>query len=492
MAANAAAAAPAAVQPTPEQRLRAAAAREGDAGAAEVAALLLAGGLDVNAADADGKTALHEAAAAGNLAAATMLLGHGADVAVVAQGFLEWQPLHSAAVRGNAALVSLLLARGADPSAADDDCFTPLYHAIDSGELGAVRAFLDAGVPVGALCTAHEHTLLHMAAMRSGRPHRNVVALLLERGASVHALDNGGNTPLHLWALYSGDPQTFELLLAAGADVDATNGDGDTPLHLLLMSEHEHGPALLLDAGACLEAAGNRGHRPLHCAASRAKAAAVDELLRRGADAHARDDDGATALHRACEQLLCSHAAVVVKALLEAGADASSVDKKGRQPLNWLALAYCGWAGGQAFSERADAAVALLKAAGANLDATDADGNTPLMLAAKQPDDAVLRALARHGARVGPPECGACADLDAQRDGLRSLVVGAAAEAARLRREREVLQGEREAWSEERAALDAARAALEAAQSAASGAAAAETTAAAAKGGKRRRGRGSA
>ena len=81
-AAQAAAAAVAALEAaTRETRLRAAAARISDAAAARKVAQLLDAGVDVNAPDAGGRTALHFAVDAGNVAAATLLLNRGADVA---------------------------------------------------------------------------------------------------------------------------------------------------------------------------------------------------------------------------------------------------------------------------------------------------------------------------------------------------------------------------------------------------------------------------
>ena len=451
MAANAAAAAPAAVQPTPEQRLRAAAAREGDAGAAEVAALLLAGGLDVNAADADGKTALHEAADGGNVAAAMLLLSRGANVAAELQ-FDRWQPLHFAARSGHAAMVSLLLDHGADPSAADDSGLTPLLWAAIVGGVNAVRAFLDAGVPADARCPFYGDTPLQLAAGDSG-----LTALLLERGADVHATDSDGNMPLYSLMESCGDAgQSLELLLAAGADVNATNNEGETPLHRTAVAGRGAAAVrMLLAAGAKLEAADNGGRRPLHNAAESANLGAVRELLSRGADVHARNSGGATALHLACAAPhRYEEKADAIKALLEAGADAKAVDAKGCQPLHHLAAADCDPGNEEKMAiatAQADEAVALLKAAGAELDTTDAEGNTPLMLALKEPDHPAVLPLLRHGARAGPPQCGACADLDAKRDALRSLAVGAAAEVARLRQERE-------AWKEERAVVAAVEA----------------------------------
>ena len=460
-----------------EQRLRGAA-RRGDA---KKLAALLRGAVDANAADADGRTALHFAAEAGNVEAAALLLERGGDVAAAMADALAggpedwatemwdrrrndgWQPLHFAAAEGHAALVALLLAHTADAGAADAFGSTPLFYAARYGHIDAVRAFLDAGVLAGAPCTSDGEAALH-AAGSSG-----VAALLLERGADAHAADGEGRTPLHRLVECGGDAATLEVLLAAGADVNAADEHGKTPLHIAASSHKNPESAaavrVLLAAGAHLEAvsSGLFSCRPLHGAASMANLGALRELLRHGADVHARDGNGETALHRACWTPLCfENKPGVIKALLDAGADVKAVDESGRQPLHLLAGAE-----NDAWDEEtirictagAEASAAYLAAAGADLDAADAGGRTPLMNALENPVSPVLRALAHHGARTGPPQCGACADLGAQRTALRSLFVAAAAEMARLRREREAWKEERETWREERAALDAARAA---------------------------------
>ena len=68
--------------------------------------------------------------------------------------------------------------------------------------------------------------LLHNAA-RNG--HKEIVELLIAKGADVDAKDEDGWTPLH-WAVVNGHEETVELLLANGSDVNAKDNDGETPL----------------------------------------------------------------------------------------------------------------------------------------------------------------------------------------------------------------------------------------------------------------------
>jgi hypothetical protein len=74
-----------------------------------------------------GETAVHIAAAAGNLAMLEMLLGHGADPN--AEDHLRETPLHYAAMTGKAGSIRLLLKHGAEPQVESAFAETPLCVA---------------------------------------------------------------------------------------------------------------------------------------------------------------------------------------------------------------------------------------------------------------------------------------------------------------------------------------------------------------------------
>lgn len=136
-------------------------------------------------------------------------------------------PLAVAAVSGTEADVSRLLAAGARPDDTDV-VLTPLMSAARRGEVGIMRALIDAGADVNRHDTRNHWTpLLHALHKEQG----GAAALLLERGADPNEAGGSGETPLMLAAL-DNDTATVSALLAHGARADAKTLSGETALDI--------------------------------------------------------------------------------------------------------------------------------------------------------------------------------------------------------------------------------------------------------------------
>ena len=138
-----------------------------------------------------------------------------------------------------------------------------------------------------------------LALVRLSRAHE---PLFIDR---YHAQVYEGDTALHA-AAFSHDTKLARILVALGADVRARNRRGAEPLHAAVIGapgSPSWNPnaqrtviAYLIEAGADPNATAKGGVTPLHRAVRNRCSAAVDELLRAGADPALANDSGSTAL----------------------------------------------------------------------------------------------------------------------------------------------------------------------------------------------------
>ncbi|MCC6243178.1 MAG: ankyrin repeat domain-containing protein [Gemmatimonadaceae bacterium] len=146
--------------------------------------LLLKQGADVNAAQADGMTALHWAATRGDANIARMLTFAGARLDATTRNG-NYSPLHMAARAGRAAAVTVLLEAGADSKAlTSSGGAAALHFAASNGDPETVKALLDKGADVDIREGAWSQTPLMWAASAN----RVMAAeLLIARGANIEA-----------------------------------------------------------------------------------------------------------------------------------------------------------------------------------------------------------------------------------------------------------------------------------------------------------------
>ena len=141
--------------------------------------------------------------------------------------------LCEAAAAGGVRDTTFLLSRGTDVEYKHER-LTALSWAAYYGRLAVVALLLDSGA-------AELGKALHSSVVLEG--HTPVAALLLDRGADVHYLDD---LPLGISAR-NGFLETVRLLLDRGANLHAQN---DKALHWARRFGHEDVVALLLERGA--------------------------------------------------------------------------------------------------------------------------------------------------------------------------------------------------------------------------------------------------
>ncbi|XP_051466987.1 ankyrin repeat and SOCS box protein 10 isoform X2 [Apus apus] len=198
-------------------------------------------------------------------------------------------------------------------------------------------------------------------------------------------------TPLLITAS-RGYTECLRLLLLRGADPGLAPG-GRSALHQACAAARPACARLLLAFGADPQAGSEDGYKPLHLCKSPDSLECVQQLLQHGASVNSRtEEEGDTALHIAARHGLPRH----VQLLLRCGAELEAENKEGQTPLN----AACAQPHQPQDTDRYYQVCRLLVDSGACINAADRDRQRPLHLACKNSNAAVAELLLARGASV--------------------------------------------------------------------------------------------
>ncbi|KAI9871829.1 MAG: hypothetical protein M1830_002403, partial [Pleopsidium flavum] len=283
------------------------------------------------------------AASSGELEIVQVLLRHprtSADVkAIGSEG-----ALHTAAANGEVEIVKLLLEAGTSPEKRDWDGGTPMLRAIDRGEITMVKLLLDHKVKLGSR-DMYNRTLAHGAAINN---HPMMLRLLFEKPSALD-IDaqgsNNGRTALHD-AAEEGFLEVTKVLLDFKARTDIKDDSGLTPKQLAKQSGHTSIYDVLCEAESShlgtlqrVDTGLSPVMMPIWAAAKFHRTEKILDILRSNQsdpDFNVDDPDptwGRTALHHAAER----GDTPIVNALIAAGADVNALDEQGHTPL-WFAV----------------------------------------------------------------------------------------------------------------------------------------------------------
>jgi ankyrin repeat protein len=373
--------------------------------------------VDVNAARADGVTALLWAAHWNDLEMANLLIAARANLNAADDYGVT--ALARACENASVEMVRRLLDAGANPNLAQESGLTPLMIAARTGNVQVARALMVSGAHVNAVTDEAGASAL-MWAIAGG--HADFVRALIEGGADVHHSTTKGFTPL-MFAARNGDIAMAKMLVAAGVDVNAPGADGTHVLPYAIVSAQDRFALFLIEQGADPNGA-IHGIPALHAAVGSVTPWLSDWSRRHGAG-------GSLGLGISFSNLGYDRRFPLVQALLDKGADPNgrittsamfmgyigypkkgafepyatgTGDMFGATPL-WVAAQTANVTGGfrpgaasGAMPPRTSSDVLkLLLEAGANPHLTTSDGTTPLMVAS-----GMGRATFQPGLQRGP------------------------------------------------------------------------------------------
>ena len=364
--------------------------------------------------DSFGMLPLHSAASLGSVEAIEFLLDEGADVRYIPQkGYSQLvrgrAPLHLAVATGNTHVVALLVKAGVDIFAQDNGGLTPLHLAVQYGRIRVATQLIEKAGERAHIRDKNGTTPLHLAARHGrdiivtkllflGNNKKTALSKKLQksltseteesknfarrwRAGLANTQNNFGLAPLH-YASLGGHEEAIELLLEQGAEINITNNQGLTPLFMAARAGRVKVVEMLSKRnGIDLEKGDEQAHTPLSIAVANGHLPIFAQLLKSGANPHAKDTNGMMPLHIASKRNSLEVVVALLKTLKSQKGSINERDKLGNTPLHYATQ-----------TGKKDMVTKLLKA-GADSSLRNRKDKTPQDIARELGHDEVLAVL---------------------------------------------------------------------------------------------------
>ncbi|MBR1404292.1 MAG: ankyrin repeat domain-containing protein [Treponema sp.] len=216
----------------------------------EMAVLLIQNGADINSTDATGRTVLMDAISSNNEDMVKLLLGYGANVQI--QEMFGRNAYHDAALTGNVGIINMIRAAGGNPLARDSGGDTP-FSLVLKADIGVIQAVL---------------------------------------GNNTTIVDSDGNTPIHIAVQRNVGKKTLTQLLNMGYPVSQRNGKGMTALNEAVAKDQKNLALVLLEYGADPYAATNTGENALTAVFKTKNIDILDAIVKYNSTKTDRQGDG--------------------------------------------------------------------------------------------------------------------------------------------------------------------------------------------------------
>uniref|UniRef100_A0A8C2UT80 Transient receptor potential cation channel subfamily A member 1 n=1 Tax=Chinchilla lanigera TaxID=34839 RepID=A0A8C2UT80_CHILA len=322
-------------------------------------------------------SALHHAAGEGELELMKMIIsGSSCEVLNVMDNYGN-TPMHWAAENNQVESIKFLLSRGANPNLRNSSMMAPLHIAVQGMHNEMAKVLTEHSSTNVNLEGENGNTAVMITCAKD---NSEALEILLKKGAKLCKSNKWGDFPVHQ-AAFSGAKKCMELILKFGEEdgysrqshINFVNNKQASPLHLAVQSGNLEMIKMCLDNGAHIEKTENGKCMALHFAATQGATEIVKLMISSYSGSsdivNALDGNHETLLHRA--SLFDHHE--LADYLISVGADINITDSEGRSPLV-LATASASWN-----------IVNLLLSKGAKVDIKDHLGRNFLHFTVQQP-----------------------------------------------------------------------------------------------------------
>lgn len=268
--------------------------------------------------------------------------------------------LHYAAYYGNDAVLDYILKNGIELNHKDNRGRPAIYFAVSGGKPEMVKKLIALGADVNCKLERDENLIFRAAIVGN----LDTIKLLEEKGVDLNHKNQYGQAPIidavqhgHLeivkyfkskgidlkqktdsglnllhFSVFSKNPELINLLISEGAELNATTEDGRTPLFLAVSFGAPESVKALVEKGADINLADKSGITPFIYAVKTGEKNLVELLLNHKANLNAVDKvTGRTVLHESAARGYSA----IVDLLLKNGADKNAKDKSGFTPLSY-------------------------------------------------------------------------------------------------------------------------------------------------------------
>ncbi len=213
----------------------------------EVINLLINKEVDVNAKNADGKTALHHVRSVEML---ELLIKAGADVNVIDNSGKTI--LHSAAENKRTNCLEFILNNTFLLNELDIEGNSALFYALKSFNIINIGIFLSKkNINIDAIHSCFDNIIYN-------KDFDKIISSAIECGVDINMQDKHGNNLLHK-ACAIGNERTIKFLISKDINIDALNELNQTPLFIAAQNEHVQAVKILLLESVSLIAKNSEG-----------------------------------------------------------------------------------------------------------------------------------------------------------------------------------------------------------------------------------------